>query len=283
MEVEDHSPRQTHNTLFDTVGGCFLLFTKNKMSNRRMFSKDITSSDAFLDMPSSTQCLYFQLWMHADDDWFLWSAKRISRMLWCNDDDFKILVAKRFVLVFDNWICVIKHWRMNNQIRKDRYKMTTYRDELKKLRVKENGSYTEKKRIGNQLATKWQPIGNQLATQYSIVEDSIVENSVENVSFDDEKDEELKVPKDLQTFVDKWNSKKRHKWRPWLKSCRKITWDIVDLWRKWKKQYWINGINDAVRSYINEFENRPDTMSDHRFSLYEFFTQKNWLKKFYNI
>ena len=102
----------------------------------------IVDSDAFLEMPLSTQCLYFHLNMRADDDGFIGNPKRICKLIGCNDDDLKLLIAKRFVLVFDNGVIVIKHWRMHNTIQKDRYVPTTYSDELKQLGIKDNKSYT---------------------------------------------------------------------------------------------------------------------------------------------
>lgn len=107
-----------------------------------MFSKHITSTDAFIDMPQSAQCLYFHLNMDADDDGFVSSPKRIMRMLGASEDDYKILVAKSFVIVFESGISVIKHWRIHNYIRKDTYNTTKYIDEKNDLDIKENGSYT---------------------------------------------------------------------------------------------------------------------------------------------
>ena len=111
------------------------------MAERRMFSKTIVDSDAFLDMPLSTQALYFHLSMRADDDGFLNNTKRIQRLIGATDDDLKLLVMKRFVIPFEDGVVVIKHWRMNNYIRKDRYTQTVYREEFAMLSVKEDGSY----------------------------------------------------------------------------------------------------------------------------------------------
>lgn len=112
------------------------------MAERRMFSKKITESDAFLSMPLSSQCLYFHLSMNADDDGFVNNPKRICKMLGANEDDAKLLIAKRFVIEFDSGIIVIKHWRMNNYLRNDRYRPTDYSEEMAQLSVKENGSYS---------------------------------------------------------------------------------------------------------------------------------------------
>ena len=112
------------------------------MANKRMFTMKIVDSDSFLDMPLSTQCLYFHLNMRADDDGFVGNPKRICKLIGCNEDDLKLLLMKRFVLGFENGVIVIKHWRMHNTIQKDRYTPTAYSDELKQLGIKDNKSYT---------------------------------------------------------------------------------------------------------------------------------------------
>lgn len=109
---------------------------------RRMFSDEVTTSDAFLDMPSSSQLLYFHLGMTADDDGFIGSPKMIMRQMGAGEDDFKILVAKKFVLTFENGICVIKHWRINNFVRKDIYKQTRYLKEKSLLFIRDNSAYS---------------------------------------------------------------------------------------------------------------------------------------------
>lgn len=140
------------------------------MAERRMFSKVIIDSDAFLDMPLSTQALYFHLSMRADDDGFLNNARKIQRLVGASDDDLKLLLMKRFVIGFEGGILVIKHWRMNNYLRKDRYRPTVYQEELSMLKVKENGSYTLGKTDGIQAGI---PDGSQCVTQISIGKDSI--------------------------------------------------------------------------------------------------------------
>jgi hypothetical protein len=112
------------------------------MAERRMFAKTIIDSDAFLDMPLSTQALYFHLSMRADDDGFINNAKKIQRLLGCADDDFKILLSKNFVIPFETGVCVIKHWKIHNLIQKDRYKPSVYSDEKDKLSIKDNNVYT---------------------------------------------------------------------------------------------------------------------------------------------
>jgi len=129
-----------------------------------MFSKDITTSDAFREMPTSSQALYFHLGMEADDDGFLDNYKGLMRAVNATDDDLRILIAKRFLILFPSKVVVVKHWLINNTVRKDRYTETKHLEEKRALIVKENGSYTD------DLAGI--PNGNQMATQYRIEEDS---------------------------------------------------------------------------------------------------------------
>lgn len=112
------------------------------MAERRMFAKKITESDAFLDMPSSTQMLYFHLSMNADDDGFVNNPKKIQRMCGASDDDFKLLLAKSFVLLFESGVIVIKHWKMHNYIQADRYRPTDYVEEKSMLGLEKNKAYT---------------------------------------------------------------------------------------------------------------------------------------------
>jgi hypothetical protein len=113
------------------------------MAERRMFAKTIIDSDAFLDMPQSTQLLYFHLSMRADDDGFINKPKSIMREVGCKDDDLKILASKKFLIPFESGVVVIKHWKIHNYIAKDRYTETKYKNEKAKLSLDENNSYTE--------------------------------------------------------------------------------------------------------------------------------------------
>lgn len=112
------------------------------MAERRMFSKKITESDDFIEMPDSTQNLYFHLSMNADDDGFVDKPKGIIRMIGAKEDDLKVLIAKSFVLPFDSGVIVIRHWRLNNYLQKDRYKETIYQKEYSLLALDENGAYS---------------------------------------------------------------------------------------------------------------------------------------------
>lgn len=113
------------------------------MAERRMFAKAIIDSDAFLDMPLSTQALYFHLAMRADDEGFVGNPKKIQRMIGASDDDCKVLMMKRFILSFESGIIVIKHWKIHNYIQADRFKETTYIEERATLALDGKKAYTE--------------------------------------------------------------------------------------------------------------------------------------------
>ncbi len=138
------------------------------MAEKRMFTKRITNSDDFLSMPNSTQNLYFHLNMEADDEGFVNSPKRIMRTILASEDDLKLLLLKRFVIGFESGVIVIKHWKMHNTLRKDRFKPTDYHEEKALLVEKENGVYTECQPSDNQVTT----IGMHSIDKYSVVENS---------------------------------------------------------------------------------------------------------------
>ncbi len=112
------------------------------MAEKRMFTQKIIDSDAFLDMPLSSQSLYFHLNMRADDEGFINNPKKISRMIGSSEDDMKLLLAKNFIIGFDSGVIVIKHWKMHNAIRADRIKNSQYTEEKALLRENENKSYS---------------------------------------------------------------------------------------------------------------------------------------------
>lgn len=159
------------------------------MADKRMFSQKIVESDAFCSLTLQAQALYFHLNMVADDDGVVDSPNRIIRGL-CPDDDDKAykkqqkelkkgldeLIEKRFLIAFPSGVVVIKHWKMQNQVKKDRYKPSNYQEELAKLTTKTNGSYTETnvRQNGDKMET------NVLRSidKYSLVECSIEECSI---------------------------------------------------------------------------------------------------------
>ena len=113
------------------------------MANRRMFSKDIVRSDAFLDLPVSSRELYFQLGMETDDRGYISTARSVIRLIGANQGDLEPLIAKGFLMIRGETLILQKHFRINNTIRSDRFHESEYIDDLKKLFIKDNGAYTE--------------------------------------------------------------------------------------------------------------------------------------------
>ncbi|CYV42286.1 DnaD domain-containing protein [Streptococcus suis] len=146
------------------------------MAQRRMFSKEITTSDHFVDMPQSTQLLYFHLGMEADDEGFIGNARMLSRAYGANSDDLKLLQAKGFIIIFESGVTVVKDWNLNNQIRKDRLKPTIYQAEKSLLTLDNTGVY----QLDNQMTTKPQPNDNQMTTKcpHRLGKDSIDKDSI---------------------------------------------------------------------------------------------------------
>ncbi|MFR9206947.1 MAG: replisome organizer [Lachnospiraceae bacterium] len=112
------------------------------MAERRMFSKTIIDSDAFIDMPSTARLLYYDLSMRADDDGFINNPKKIIRMTGASVDDMNVLILRKFIIPFESGIVVIKHWKIHNYIQKDRYKETNYKEEKAMISLDENKAYT---------------------------------------------------------------------------------------------------------------------------------------------
>lgn len=153
------------------------------MAQRRMFTQEITDSDAFLEMPVSTQNLYFHLGMKCDDDGFCNKIRNVMTTCKANDDDFKLLVAKRFVILFESGVMVVKHWKMHNYIQNDRYKETSFIEEKSRLYIKENRAYTLD-------STQGVPCIQNVSktdTQYRLGENSKDKNSIEKNSIEEVK------------------------------------------------------------------------------------------------
>jgi DnaD/phage-associated family protein len=143
------------------------------MAERRMFTKKVTDSDSFIELPSSAQALYFHLNQGADDDGFNNQIQNAMFKSHATTDDLKVLMMKNFIIRFESGVIVIKHWRLHNTLRKDRYTPTNFQEEFKLLGIKDNGAYTLDT-DGCQMVAKWLP-------QDSIGKDSIGKNSIDDV------------------------------------------------------------------------------------------------------
>lgn len=179
------------------------------MAQKRMFTMKIVDSDAFLDMPATTQCLYFHLNMRADDDGFIGNPKRIMKITGASEDDLRLLIAKRFVLTFEDGVIVIKHWRMHNTLSRDRYVETSYTDEKKMLLLKDNGSYSLTG--GNPIDDTRLIERSGRQTQQRRNKDATKTHSDKGLDIDKEKDNKLIVSKDnicqtdVRRVIEEWN------------------------------------------------------------------------------
>lgn len=173
-----------------------------------MFAKTIIDSDAFLDMPLSSQALYFHLSMRADDDGFLNNAKKVVRTIGANQNDYDLLLLKGFIIQFEDGICVIKHWRIHNYIASDRYKPTMYKEEKSRLFIKENKTYTL-------TDTGIKPLENSYTKCIQVVDECDTQNSLDKNRLVEDSKEETLVPNvtrvtntqliDYQLIIDTWN------------------------------------------------------------------------------
>lgn len=147
-----------------------------------MFNTQIVGSDAFLSMPLSSQALYFHLGMSADDDGFLNNPLQVMRAVNASQDDLNLLLLKKFLLRFDTGVMVIKHWKINNYIRSDRYKPTLYQEEFRQLELKGDGGY----RFKNVLEIEKTPINPQvLPNDYQVATEIRLDKiSIDKISID---------------------------------------------------------------------------------------------------
>lgn len=209
-----------------------------------MFAKTIIDSDAFLDMPLSTQALYFHLSMRADDDGFINNPKKIQRMIGSSDDDLRLLNAKRFIIAFDTGVIVIKHWKIHNYIQKDRYKPTLYQEEKALLVDKNSKAYT--------LETDCTHDGYNLETQVRLGKDR------------------LEIGKDIKDVTPPKKSKAkppRHKYGEYqnvLLSDEEMTKLQNEFPNDWKKR--IERVSEYVASTGKSYKNYLATI-------------RNWAKK----
>ena len=237
------------------------------MAERRMFAKTIIDSDAFLDMPMSARLLYYDLGMRADDDGFINSPKKIMRMIGASNDDVNILIARKFVIPFDSGVVVIKHWRINNYLRNDRYTETKYLEEKSNLEVDKNGSYTAKNNTGIPVGIPTVSTGKVRLGKDSIGKD------INTISCNENSEIEVLDQKEMwfESFWEiypKHQDKKKAK-QKFLKACTnekeyKAIMDglrnILPIWAKKDTKYipmpttWLNGErwNDEVDLHMEE-------------------------------
>lgn len=219
------------------------------MAERRMISKKITDTDAFLDMPLSTQALYFHFIQNADDDGFVGNPNSIIRKIGANKNDYDLLIAKRFIIQFDSGICVIKHWRIHNYIQSDRYTPTTYLKEKSTLELEENKAYTEQK------PTCIQDV------YIMDTQDSIDKNSIDNNIYSPEKE-----------IFDFWNSKE-------IIKHRELTEDIRKSITKALNKYKLEDLKTYIDRYVKVVKDNR-YFFDYKWSLKDLLDRKNGISAF---
>lgn len=148
------------------------------MAQKRMFSLTVTDTDTFLDMPTSTQALYFHLGMHGDDDGFVGSPKKIMRGAGCAADDMKLLISKGFIIPFDSGVVVIRDWRINNDLKNDRYHETIYTEEKAQITTDPSKRYA----LVSSMDTSCTQYVSSLETEHNITEHNITESSKESAA-----------------------------------------------------------------------------------------------------
>lgn len=226
------------------------------MGNHRMFSNTITDSDLFLEMSLSAQALYFHLGLHADDEGFVSSPKRIVRATGCNEDDLKLLIAKGFVICFDSGIIVITHWNLHNSIRKDRKKDTFFKTE-KALLTLNNGVYSE---VDNQLTTTCQPTDNRMSAQ-----DKISKDNINNIV---EQSPTIHIS-EIKEIISYLNQKARTNYKPTTKTTQK------HINARLNEGYTVDDFKKVIDTKCSEWLNtdyskylRPETLFGNKFESY---------------
>ena len=222
------------------------------MAQKRMFDKTITNSDTFLELPDSSQVLYFHLSMNADDDGFVNNWKSILRMTGTKEDDLKILISKQFVIPFESGVIVIKHWRINNYLRNDRYKSTTFKQELSMLSLNENEEYVVNTDSG-------------IPTVY-LDKNSIDKNSIDNNIYSREKD---KNETTIKLIIDYLNSRAMTNYRATSQTTKKHI--NARLNEGYKFDDFITVIDNKTREWMKtdmEKYLRPETLFGSKFESY---------------
>lgn len=207
---------------------------------RRMISSKVVDTDNFLDMPATSQNLYFHLLMHADDDGFLGNPKTITRSIGAHQDDLKLLIEKGYLFVFEDGAIAIKDWFIHNYIPKDRYHETVYKEDKKKLEVTETQQYrlvtrkpivqdTESKQVVDDMDTYCIQDDNNVYTEVKSSKDKLSkDNNIDKLSSSEpnsdpqleEKQKSQKIP--YEKIVDYLNSKTNSHYRPTSKATRRL-------------------------------------------------------------
>ena len=226
------------------------------MAQRRMFSRKITETDRFLEMPLSSQALYFHLNMGADDEGFIDKAKTIQRTIGASDDDMKLLIAKGFLIPFDSGVVVIRHWRIHNYIRSDRFQSTLHQDEKTQL------EYDHSK------TAMLKPLENVIPNGYHLdTQDRVSKGSLDKDSLTTYPKETDNIP--YKEIIDYLNSKTGKKYRDNVQKNRSL------IKARWSEGYRLEDFKQVIDNMVKDWSGtkyakylRPETLFGTKFDGY---------------
>lgn len=225
------------------------------MAQKRMFSLSVVDTDNFLEMPISAQNLYFHLGMHADDDGFIDSWKKIMRSIGAKEDDLKVLIAKQYLIPFESGVIVIRHWRINNYLQRDRTKPTTYQSEMSQLSLNSNNTYN--------LDTNCIQSGN--TDKNRLDKNRLDENRLDENIYIVEKSESIPYEEIIDYLNQKINAKYKYNSNK-TKDCIKARWNEGFRLEDFKSvidKKTIEWINTEMAKYL-----RPETLFGNKFESY---------------
>lgn len=226
------------------------------MAQRRMFSRKITETDHFLEMPLSSQALYFHLNMGADDEGFIDKAKTIQRTIGASDDDMKLLIAKGFIIPFDSGVVVIRHWRIHNYIRSDRFQSTLHQDEKTQLEY-DHSKTAMLKPLENVI-----PNGYHLDTQDRVSKVSLDKDSLTTYTEEDEV-----IP--YKEIIEYLNTKTGKNYRDNVQKNKSL------IKARWSEGYRLDDFKQVIDNTVTDWSGtkyakylRPETLFGTKFDSY---------------
>ncbi|WP_148878470.1 conserved phage C-terminal domain-containing protein [Streptococcus sp. Marseille-P7375] len=230
------------------------------MAQRRMFSRKITETDRFLEMPLSSQALYFHLNMGADDEGFIDKAKTIQRTIGASDDDMKLLIAKGFLIPFHSGVVVIRHWRIHNYIRSDRFQSTLYQSEKAQLEF-DKSKTADLKPLENVI-----PNGYQMDTQVRLSEGSLDEDSLTTYPTVSDNEEEDIPYKEIISYL---NEKANRNYRPNIQKNKTL------IKARWSEGFRLDDFKHVIDTTVKDWSGtkyekylRPETLFGSKFEGY---------------
>ncbi|HEO0332969.1 TPA: phage protein [Streptococcus agalactiae] len=230
------------------------------MAQRRMFSRKITETDRFLEMPLSSQALYFHLNMGAGDEGFIDKAKTIQRTIGASDDDMKLLIAKGFLIPFDSGVVVIRHWRIHNYIQSDRFQSTLYQSEKAQLEY-DKSKTASLKPIGNCIQNV-----SKMETQVRLSNGSLDKDSLTTYPTVSDNEEEDIPYKEIISYL---NEKANRNYRPNIQKNKTL------IKARWSEGFRLDDFKHVIDTTVKDWSGtkyekylRPETLFGSKFEGY---------------